>query len=297
MMFMMRTILRLITTKTPFYLFNFILDIACFFWLKFNNFVSIFVTTNTNIFYDDELNGFWIGNSINPKKIILYFHGGARVSGKALMHIDALNQIVTDNKKIAIFAYEYPLINFKTKISYLQQIEACVDVYNKLIVKINPSNLIVMGESAGGTLALNLCSKIEKHIQPSKLILISPWVDILDIKYKVDDIITTEYIEYCSKTIKKFNDDKCQDNDYFLSPILIPTNILKTFPKILLFVGSEELFYNQIERFRAKFSTKIENYICCKSVHIYPLMRYYDKKLADDSLKIIAEYCYHHLDQ
>lgn len=65
-----------------------------------------------------------------------------------------------------------------------------VPLYKEIVEKINVENLIIMGDSAGGGLALALEERIgEDKIQmPSKTILISPWLDVRLENPKIEEV-------------------------------------------------------------------------------------------------------------
>lgn len=290
-----RSLLRFTITKINIFVFNFLLKLSSLLWIVYNRCLSIFINTNTQIRYDHELKGYWIGDQINAAKCIFYLHGGARISGTPLMHIDALNKIVTLNSEIVIFTYDYPLVNCSNCVVH-KQIDSCIDTYKKIIdeLGVSQNNIVLMGDSAGGTIVLDMCFKLNKHYQPSKLILISPWVDIDDVNYDVDDIITCDYIKKCVDIIIPSSNKKYglpRNNYYYLSPLrLDDKEIIDKIPRIMLCVGTQELFYNQIKDFHKKFSDKIDVFISDESIHIYPLLTYYDIDKSDEILKIFCDY-------
>ncbi len=107
---------------------------------------------------------------------ILYFHGGAYVAEPTEKHWDFVEQIVNDTGATIILP-DYPLT---PKYTYQDVFKMVVPLYENIIKKIETNNLIVMGDSAGGGLALALEEKVgEQNLpMPTKTILISPWLDV-----------------------------------------------------------------------------------------------------------------------
>ena len=110
------------------------------------------------------------------KTYILYFHGGSYVAEASSSHWEFLKKLTNDTGATIIMP-DYPLT---PKYNYKDVFEMVEPLYKEIINKIDVKNLILMGDSAGGGLALALEEKIgEQNIpMPSKTILISPWLDV-----------------------------------------------------------------------------------------------------------------------
>ena len=119
-------------------------------------------------------------------KTILYFHGGAYVAEATEEHWHFLEKLANDTKATIIMP-DYPLTPKYTYKDVLNMIEP---VYKETITKVGSDNLIVMGDSAGGGMALGLLEKLsQSNIEmPSKTILISPWLDTTMSNPKIDEI-------------------------------------------------------------------------------------------------------------
>ena len=96
-------------------------------------------------------------------------------------------------------------------------------LYKDIIKEIKPENIIMMGDSAGGGLALALEEKLgEKEIEvPEKLILISPWIDTRMTNPKIEEV--QEYDKDLSKEKLKlagiaYAGEK-ENNSYLVNPI------------------------------------------------------------------------------
>lgn len=108
--------------------------------------------------------------------VIFYLHGGSYVAEMTQNHWDFIQAIVNDTGASVILP-DYPLT---PKYHYQDVFEMIIPVYEKLLQKIDSQNIIIMGDSAGGGMALALCEYLQEKqiIEPSKLILISPWLDV-----------------------------------------------------------------------------------------------------------------------
>ena len=109
-------------------------------------------------------------------KYIVYFHGGSYMAEATQNHWDFLEQLVKDTGYTVIMP-DYPLTPKNT----YKEVYAMVEpLYKEIIEKVGNDNVIFMGDSAGGGLALGLYEKIaEENVGlPIKTILISPWLDV-----------------------------------------------------------------------------------------------------------------------
>ena len=82
-------------------------------------------------------------------------------------------------------------------------------LYKKVIQQVEPSNLVVMGDSAGGGLALALVEKMgeENIAMPNQTILISPWLDVRMNNPKIAEIEENEV---------RFEELHCEDSEYLI---------------------------------------------------------------------------------
>lgn len=120
--------------------------------------------------------------TITPKEgikndtVILYLHGGAYVAEMSQKHWEFIQAIVQDTGATVILP-DYPLT---PKYHYQDVFHMIVPVYTQLLQKTDSQNIIIIGDSAGGGMALALCEYLqEKQImEPRKAILISPWLEV-----------------------------------------------------------------------------------------------------------------------
>ena len=117
---------------------------------------------------------------------ILYFHGGSYMAEMSDYHWNFIKKLVTDTKSTIIIP-DYPLT---PKYNYKDVYNMVEPLYKEVIEKIDVNNLIVIGDSAGGGLALGLLEKVsgENLPIPSKTILISPWLDVRLTNPEIDEV-------------------------------------------------------------------------------------------------------------
>ncbi len=143
-------------------------------------------------------------DSARSNNVILYFHGGAYVAEATKNHWDFIESLVDDTGSTVIFP-DYPLT---PKYNYKDVFQTVIPLYKEVIEKNGDDNLILMGDSAGGGLALALEEKISEESLPlpRKTILISPWLDVRLNNAKIEEV---------QKNDKELNREKLQMAGFF----------------------------------------------------------------------------------
>lgn len=118
-----------------------------------------------------------ISPNINNHKIILQFHGGAYI----MRFFDLYRMIAYQYSKISngakVVSIDYHTAPYHT---YPHAHNDALKVWQYLINQgYNAKDIIIVGDSAGGNLALSLTMKLrdENKALPKALVLLSPWTD------------------------------------------------------------------------------------------------------------------------
>lgn len=107
---------------------------------------------------------------------LLYLHGGAYINPIVRQHWQLLARLVQGTQAAATV----PLYPLAPQASHREALAFVLRQYRALLERRAPESLTVMGDSAGGGLALALAQRLrdEGLPQPARLLLISPWVDL-----------------------------------------------------------------------------------------------------------------------
>jgi len=127
-------------------------------------------------------------NNSSPK-VILYLHGGGFVLGSARAHRALVGKIV-DQSGIPALSVNYRLA---PEHPFPAGLNDALSAYRYLLDQgYSPQSIFVMGDSAGGGLALSLLLKLkEVHLpQPLGAVVLSPWTDLT---------LSGESLESCQK--------------------------------------------------------------------------------------------------
>lgn len=193
--------------------------------------------------------GYW---TLKPKqsgseKVVLYLHGGAYYWNIS-KHNWRFAEEMLEKTNATFIVPDYPLAPNST---FEQTYEYLDELYEVLIARHGPKNIILMGESAGGGLALGFTMFLrnENRPQPNQLILMAPWLDvtmnnseILKVDKK-DKIFGIKGLQLAGKGYAGETDL----SNYKISPI---NGDLTNLTKISLFVGTHDLFVADSRKLR-----------------------------------------------
>ncbi|MEI6752446.1 MAG: alpha/beta hydrolase [Paludibacter sp.] len=184
---------------------------------------------------------------------ILFFHGGAYVAEGSAMHWKIIEKIVRAiNCKVSYI--DYPLA---PENNYKHTFEMVQKSFDRLISTFPNDSFMLMGDSAGGGLAMAFAQKLLKEnapVQPLKLILFSPWLDLSMQNPGIKKQEGTDKLLPLSgliETGRKYSDGDDVSN-YLLSPI---NGDFAGIAKTLVFFGTDELFYPDCKLLAEKVKT------------------------------------------
>ncbi len=198
----------------------------------------------------ESINAFKIhAEGVNKDKIILFFHGGGFTIGSTRDHLDLCGKL-SKAANSCVLSVDYRLA---PENKFPAALEDCLISYLWLLEQdIDPSNIVLAGISAGGTLVLSTLLYLkEKGVKlPAGAVCMSPAVDMLFQGHSIitnrgKDWITQERLENIRKIYLKGIDPK----NPLASPIY---GNLHGLPPILIQVGSHELLLDDIIKFHKK---------------------------------------------
>ena len=229
---------------------------------------------------------FYMNVESDSDKLIIYLHGGAYVEEMLPFHWLMLDKI-TSEADAAFIIPDYPLAPYS---DYRDAYEKLTHFYKKVLEYYPDKKIIFMGDSAGGGLAVGLTMYLHKLglKTPEKLILMSPWIDLVMDNPEIKDYIKVD-------PTLKYNDLKVDAlfwangtdlKDYRLSPIYGDVSCLKD---VTLFTGTHEFFYPDIIRFSKLLDEQhVKNRVCIGEGlnHVYPAFPIPE---ADEAIAVMRE--------
>jgi epsilon-lactone hydrolase len=139
-------------------------------------------------------------DGVEPRHVVLYFHGGVYVMGDAFLAADLASQVGrrTRGKVVSVdyrLAPEHP---------YPAAVDDALAAYEALLDNgTAPSDIVFAGESAGGGLAIATLVNARDHQlpQPAAAFVMSPYADLtlagttLETKGKADPLLSREALQ------------------------------------------------------------------------------------------------------
>jgi epsilon-lactone hydrolase len=215
--------------------------------------------------------------TLSPKssyvgKHVLYLHGGAYVRPITGYHWRMLAELV-EQSGCTITVPLYPLApeyQCKFTINHMQE------VYHLARLRAIGNPLVLMGDSAGGGMALALCFALREQGVglPEQLVLICPWVDL---GMSNPDIPATEpsdpMLSYCSlATAGAWYAGSLSTEHAWVSPL---RGDLSGLPPITIYVGTRDIVHHDslimVETVR-KQGGRVDVHVGEDLIHVWPLL-------------------------
>ena len=222
-------------------------------------------------------------------KVILYIHGGAFCLGSPKTH----RSITTRLAMLTGYSIWTPDYKLAPEYKYPEGLCNVLDCYLKLLeLGFTANQIIIGGDSAGGSLALALTLKLKKLglLLPNKIFLISPVTDfevrrsITELGEEIDPMISMALMK------QAFDWYEYDSKDIFHSPL---SQDLNGFPPLLIQVGSEEILLAdslRLAEVAEKFKVNTTLQIYKERWHVFHLQATYLQS-ARSAINEIALFC------
>lgn len=215
------------------------------------------------------VNCYWLTPpSTEYTKILLYLHGGAFTMGNIHSHKALVSHIAHAINTPVVFI-EYPLA---PEHPFPAPANAILDVYQAIQQSYPDSKFTIMGDSAGGTLAVSAVHQmIAKGISlPDSIILLSPWLNLkcntnsYKTRQELDPVLTKQILSESAGAYLKNTSSDADPNEL----------IFTAFPPTFILVGSREILFDDAKNFY-DYLAAIETDVTMKEypdqTHVWPL--------------------------
>ncbi|WP_019068489.1 alpha/beta hydrolase [Streptomyces hokutonensis] len=189
-------------------------------------------------------------DGVEPRHVVLYFHGGVYLLGDALSSAGLAAQ-VGGRTAAKAYSVEYRLA---PEHPYPAAVDDALAVYEALLADgVDPSDIVFSGESAGGGLAVATLVNARDHglPLPAAAFVMSPYVDLtlsgasIDTKEAADPLFSRELLEPLVAGYTAGQDPALG----LISPIFAD---LSGLPPLLVQVGSHEVLLDDAVRLAAR---------------------------------------------
>lgn len=202
----------------------------------------------TDVSFDEEfaeqtfggLTTYYLNSSNHSNISILYLHGGGYISGCGSWQWQFANTLANETDA-EIIVPDYPIAPWHT---YEETYELLYDWWVPFQYGNESRILVIMGDSAGGGLALGFTEYLKEMdaALPNALVLISPWVDLTMSNAEIADYEDVDPM-LCAGMSRAAAEAWAGDTeltDYRLSPIY---GDLKGLPDTTILTGTREILY------------------------------------------------------
>ena len=186
---------------------------------------------------------FFTLNPDGPGPLIVYLHGGAYVHGFSAYQWRYMDRLAAATGS-AIVALAYHLAPFG---DYARAYEDLSGLWADLVAAHPGRRILLMGDSAGGGLALGLGESLVKQGArlPERLILFSPWVDISMENPDIADYVAVDPILHLDLVTLhgRYWAGSGDVHDWQASPLF---GDMAGLPPVTIYLGTRELLYPDI---------------------------------------------------
>ena len=229
---------------------------------------------------------FYMNVESQSDRLIIYLHGGAYVEEMLPFHWLMLDKI-TAKADATFIIPDYPLAPYA---DFKECYEKMRVFYEKILEYYPDKKIIFMGDSAGGGLAAGLTMYFASlgMKTPDKLILLSPWIDLVMDNPEIRDYLKVDpTLKYDDLSVEaKFWANGTDLKDYRLSPIY---GNIEALNHVTLFTGTHEFFYPDIVKFGKMLEEKgrLDHLYVGEGLnHVYPAFPIPE---ADDAIEKMCE--------
>lgn len=189
---------------------------------------------------------YWFNQDrIDQKHIVVYLHGGVYALGS----INSYRAMLTHLAKklnVPVLYVEYSLA---PEHPFPTANNEVLRVYQELVNQYPSHKISLIGDSAGGGLAITLVHNAQQAQlpSPSSLALLSPWVDLkgtnesYETKQAVDPILSRQMLQEHARYYAPDNLKKADPSEL----------TFKEFPPVLLLIGTDEVLNDDSKNFYA----------------------------------------------
>ena len=223
------------------------------------------------------------------KTCVLYLHGGSYVDPPNVFHWRFF-QNLTREADVTIYVPLYgraPQHHCSRTVLHMRKL------YAELLEIYDSKDIVVMGDSAGGGLALALCENlVEKGFPiPKQAILFSPWLDVdMTGDYaeleKTDPILIVDELKFFGKCYRA----QLPQGDYKASPLF---GLSAKLPKLHVFVGGNEVFLydcNKLKEMAQEVGAEVELYTVDDMPHAFVMYPIPEAKTAREKvIQLLAD--------
>ena len=186
-------------------------------------------------------------------KVIFFFHGGGYVFNVYTQHWDLIDKLI-EKTGATFVVHDYPLVPQHT---HQDAYSHTTKVYDHILKKYSSRDVIFLGDSAGGGLALGFAQLLAKKGTrlPEQIIVSAPWLDAsltnpeISAIDKDDKMLGVTGLQMAGKAYA----GDLPVTDHRISPI---QGDFKSLPRVSLFIGTHDIFWADAKKLKARLAAE-----------------------------------------
>ena len=206
---------------------------------------------------------------VGSGRAAVYLHGGAYISGIAPQHWALIGRLADAGVRV-----EVPLYGLAPQHTYRDAYPFVHEAYRQLAAEEPPQGIALVGDSAGGGLALGLAQELLGDAALRRVVLLSPWLDLTLSHPQLDEVGRRD--PWLSKPGLREAAAVWAGGDDPTAPRLSPGNgPLEGLPPTTVLVGTHELCLPDSTDFvtaARKAGVEADLTVVEGALHVYPLL-------------------------
>lgn len=221
----------------------------------------------------ERLQGAWLEPPVTHPGTLLYFHGGGFVFGSIRTHGELIGALARSTR-LRTFALDYRLA---PEHAAPAAVEDALAAYLSLLSQdIPPKSIVLAGDSAGGTLVLNVLVALRNagHPLPAAGIALCPWVDLSCSGASFETNAAFDFVgkRHCQLAADSYLQGK-DPQDPEVSPLFAD---LSNLPPLLIQAGGAESLLDQVREFVGRAESagiEVDFSVYENMIHVWHLFR------------------------
>jgi len=230
---------------------------------------------------------------ISPKSgggstVVLFLHGGSYIINATRPHWRFMAGLA-ELSGCVVVAPDYPLAPAHY---YADAYRMLMELYRQMVAGESGRKIVLMGDSAGGGLALGLSMMIrdEKLPQPEAIVLLSPWLDVTMSNPHIGEIDDSDPFLNIAALVRAGQSWARGANPR--KPLISPIyGKLENLPPLHLFIGTKDILAADCRRFRGlcmAAKARLAYYEFEGMVHDWMLLEFKEAKMAAKQIAAIV---------
>jgi acetyl esterase/lipase len=208
---------------------------------------------------------------VTPARWVCYLHGGSYTFEITPVHW----RFISDMVKATSAGFTVPIYRLAPEMVAEQTVPAMTDLVERIIDQRGAESVTLMGDSAGGGMALAVAQQLrDRGKQPNRIVLISPWLDVTLPEPKAREIephdvmLSVDGLRYCGGLYA----GALEPTDPRVSPLY---GEMTGLAPVDLFIGTHDVLYADVPslvKAMERDGTQLRVHEGPKLLHDFPLL-------------------------